>query len=141
LSTRDRWNLRCETLLAAVRLLAARFAVAALPLGWWRASLGLSGDHHPGAEGLSQARRLAAHVERAAWKLPGKSRCLAKAIALSWALRRAGINHSLVFAARPSGQRDQGDVLHAWVECCDAIILGELPGPWITVWRTCNARG
>ena len=115
---------------AAVLLLAARLLIAALPFRIWRAWLGGRADAAQPAD-ASAARRLAAQVERAAWRLPLVIKCLPQAMALSWLLRSAGIPHTLVFAARPPGHRDGHDDLHAWVEVADRIVLGDLPGPWL----------
>lgn len=50
---------------------------------------------------------------------------------LSWQLRRRAIAHRVVLAVRPPAMRGNDDTLHAWVECGDTIVLGELPGPWL----------
>lgn len=112
-------------------LIGARLLVAAVPMARWRRTLGSSAPGQP--EDAAAARRLAVHVERAAGRLPVTLRCLPRAIALSWLLRRAGIAHHLVIAARPAGQRDAEDALHAWIESDGVIVLGELPGPWLTI--------
>lgn len=62
-----------------------------------------------------------------------ESKCLPRAIALSRMLRRRGIAHRLVIAARPAGARNGADDLHAWIEMGGTIVLGELPGNWIQV--------
>lgn len=115
-------------------LVAARLLAMAVPFTWLRARLG----HHGGASAadLAEARRLAAHVNRAALRTGGLTRCLHRAMALSWQLRRRGIAHTVVLAARPAGQRGQDrDDLHAWLECGGMTILGELPGPWLELLR------
>lgn len=109
-------------------LCLARLLVAVVPFRFWRDRLGgRPGDSEDGAT----ARRLAAHIERGAWRLPLAITCLPQALALSWQLRRRRIGHRLVFAARPATARVSEDGLHAWVECASAIVLGELPGPWL----------
>ena len=107
---------------ARVLVRHARFAA-------WRARLGW-----PGLADQAQdlrARHLARHVERAAGRLPGTSKCLPQAMALSWMLRRLHIPHRVALMARPASARGGVDDLHAMVRCGDAIILGNLPGPWI----------
>lgn len=84
---------------------------------------------------LCEANRIARQVEWAAERLPFTSKCLPRAIALSWVLRRKRIGHAVVIAARPEHMRQAGDVLHAWVEVSGAKILGELPGPWVETLR------
>lgn len=111
-------------------LLVARTLVAAAPFARWRGRLGLAGEAGP--EAVAAARRWAGHVERAAARLGLPLRCLPRAMALSWLLRRRGIAHRLVIAARPEGEhRESGDALHAWIECGERTVLGELDGPWI----------
>lgn len=112
-------------------LCAARLTVAAGGIARWRARLGWAGIAGP-AEQIA-ARRLAAHVERGAGRLPFASKCLPQAIALSRMLRRRRIAHRLVIAARPADRRGGSDDLHAWVECGDAIVIGDLAGPWLRV--------
>ena len=115
-------------------LLSARALVAAVPFGRWRRLLG----GRPGATATLDpraVRRLAAQVERAAWRLPLATKCLPRAMALSWLLRRAGQPHSVTLAVRPPDHRGSADDLHAWVAVGDTIVLGDLPGPWLTVLR------
>lgn len=118
------------TLRAMALLLAARLLVAAVPFRIWRKWLGGRADP-PYRVDVPAARRLAAQIERAAWRLPIAIKCLPQSMALSWLLRSAGMPHTLVFAARPPGHRDGNDDLHAWVEVADRIVLGNLPGPWL----------
>ncbi len=111
-------------------LLAARLLIAALPFRIWRGWLG----GRPGAARNADpvaARRFAAQVERAAWRLPFALKCLPQAMALSWLLRGASMPHTLVFAARPPGHRGASDDLHAWVEVAGKVVIGDLPGPWL----------
>lgn len=138
MSAADTWQARQRTLAALALLCAARLLVALVPLKLWRGSVGGRPDCAAVTD-LNVAKRLAAHVERASWRLPVAIKCLPRAIALSWQLRRRGLCHSVVFAVRPPLQRDQDDTLHAWVECGGAVIIGELPGPWITVHRQGSA--
>lgn len=131
------WPLRRRTLEAMAWLCLARLAVAVLPFSWWRRTLG------PGPAPRSdpdKARRLAAHLARAAWRLPFATRCLPQAMALSWMLRRRGLDHVLVIAARPPGQRGDEDRLHAWLAVGDQVLLGELPGPWLELYRAPSSR-
>ena len=111
-------------------LLAARLLIAVVPFRIYRDWLGGRADARQPAD-VKAARRLAAQVERAVWRLPLVIKCLPQSMALSWLLRSAGMPHILVFAVRPPGRRDGSDDLHAWVEVTDRIVLGELPGPWL----------
>jgi len=130
LSAADAWAGRWQTLSAMLLLCRARLLIALVPLGHWRDSLGLEGGiSDPG--GQIAARRLAAQVARAATRLPFRTRCLPRAMALSTMLRRAGIAHTLVFAVRPRAWTGPQERLHAWVEREGERLVGDLPGPWI----------
>lgn len=110
--------------------MAARLLIASVPFRIWRGWLGGRSDSALSSD-TGAARRLAAQIERAAWRLPFAIKCLPQAMALSWLLQRAGSGHTVVFAVRPPGHRDGTDDLHAWVEVSDRIVLGDLPGPWL----------
>jgi Transglutaminase-like superfamily len=133
----DRTRSRLRTGLAGLYLIAARLMVALVPLRFWRTALGCQ----TGTVDLPVAKRLAAHVERAATLLPVETKCLPRAMALSRMLRSRRILHAVVIAARPASDRGGDTDLHAWVECGDVCILGELPGPWCPVLRQPPLRG
>jgi Transglutaminase-like superfamily len=134
LSVAEPWRRRGRTAEAIALLLLARAMVAVVPFANWRTRLGRTGETGPGQ--LESARRLAAHVERGAARIGLPLKCLPRAMALSWMLRRRRIAHRLVMAARPQAQREGAlDALHAWVECQGETVLGELEGPWIVVLR------
>lgn len=113
-------------------LCLARAAVALVPLSRWGPRLGLAAIDLKAVD-ARQVRQMAAHVERAAWRLPIKTKCLPRAMALSWMLRRRALAHQVVLAARPASARGGDDSLHAWVESGGQMVLGELPGPWLTL--------
>lgn len=118
------------------RLCWAQLLVSCIPFARWSATLGLDSarpEQRTGALGL--AREKAADVEWAASRLPFPTKCLPRAMALSWMLRRRGIAHSLVVAVRPDQLRQSPDALHSWVEVYGEKILGDLPGPWIETLR------
>jgi len=116
-------------------LCGARLAVAILPFSWWRVTLGGT-VHSPSADDeIARARCLAGHVEWAAKLLPFATKCLPRAMALSWILRSRGIAHCVIFAVRPAEQRGSDDQLHAWVDIAGQTIIGELPGPWVETLR------
>ncbi len=115
-------------------LLLARILVALVPFACWRGRLGLAGEADEGQFG--KARMLAAHVTRGAARIGLPLKCLPRAMALSWLLRRRGIAHHLIVAARPQASRANAtEPLHAWVECRGETVLGELEGPWLVVLR------
>lgn len=118
----------------------ARLVVVWLPFDRWRGSLGLAGDtSRPGSP--AEALFFAAAVERAAAWLPFTTKCLPRAMTLSWMLRREAIPHCVVIAARPAGLRGSHDGLHAWVEIKGTKVLGDLPGPWLETFRAGSASG
>lgn len=118
-------------------LCRAQVTVASIPFGRWRTSLGAA----TGRVAETEARQLAADVEWAAKRLPFETKCLPRAMALSWMLRRSHIAHSVIFAVRPPSMRASADALHAWVELDGAKILGDLPGPWIETARLAARAG
>jgi hypothetical protein len=116
---------------ALALLCRARLLIALVPFDRWRESLGNAAGHSSSAE----ARLLARQVERAAVWLPFETKCLARAVALSWLLRGRQIRHAIVFAIRPPALRDAPDALHAWLEIDGETIIGDLPGPWLETLR------
>ena len=113
-------------------LCRAQLLVGFVPLRRWSGSLGLADG---GEHGDSEARKLAAMVERAAERLPFHTKCLPRAMALSWILRSKNVAHSVVIAVRPQQQRHSNDALHAWINVGSTKVLGDLPGPWIETLR------
>ncbi|HVP05124.1 MAG TPA: lasso peptide biosynthesis B2 protein [Dehalococcoidia bacterium] len=64
-------------------------------------------------EDIQQAYLLARDVGAVARRLPRKARCLQRSLALSWMLRRRGMNSRLRFGVRNG---EQGIQAHAWIE-------------------------
>lgn len=131
-----------RTAQAMAALSLAQLTVTLVPLRHWRSTLGGSGKERQAepAAMAAEARRMAGAVERAAERLPFATKCLPRAVALSWLLRRSAIGHALVIAVRPPHLRDAADALHAWVKVDGAKILGESPGPWFETLRTGAGR-
>ena len=127
--------MRRRTGAALALLCAARLAVALVPFRMWRGTLGMAGADMPQAGDQTKAALYARHVERAAARLPFTTKCLPRAMALSWMLCHARLPHAVVFAVRPEGLRVDGDALHAWVEVAGKRILGDLPEPWHAAFR------
>jgi hypothetical protein len=117
-----------------VALSAARLIVATIPFKRWQNGLGGPVEAVPQMT-VADAASFAAHVEWAAKRLPFSTKCLPRAMALSWILRSRKIAHCVVFAVRPAELRGSNDQLHAWVEIGNEKIIGELPGPWIETLR------
>lgn len=130
------WQPKLRTAAATTRLCLAQLLVTWIPYNRWRHGLGFAtGRHDQPTSGLADARRLAADIEWAAKRLPFPTKCLPRAMALSWVLRRRRIGHALVIAVRPSQLRQSPDAMHAWIEVESEKILGDLPGPWIETLR------
>ena len=129
----ERWQSRARTAQALYALTLARFVVEFLPFERWRSRIG--GMQEATASDLDSSRRLAAHVDWAARLLPFEAKCLPRAIALSWLLRRKGLGHAVVIAVRPEELRPSRDALHAWVQVGQVKVMGDLPGPWIEAFR------
>jgi hypothetical protein len=117
------------------QLLWAQLLVMSIPFRRWRSGLGCAVGAADSEADLDAAVHLAADVEWAAKRLPLPTKCLPRAMALSWSLRRRSIRHVMVIAVRPSQLRQSSDAMHAWVEVGGRKILGDLPGPWIETLR------
>ena len=127
----ERRRSRLRTMEAMAALCAARLLVETIPFNRWRNLLGSTAEGAiPDPAKPEKAKRLAADVEWAAKKLPFATKCLPRAMALSWLLRRQGLAHAIVIAVRPADPQTRNR-LHAWVEIDGDRILGSLPGPWI----------
>ena len=128
------WLGRFKTATGMLALSIARLAVAFVAFERWRGTLGSTagarGSMPTSKAAAEDARRVARIVERAAQRLPFDTKCLPRAMALSWLLRRKAIGDSVVFAVRPTDLRNSTDVLHAWVEIDGSKIIGDLPGSW-----------
>jgi len=120
---------------AMAALTVARVMVATVGFKRWRLTLGGTAAGRASNLLAAEAYRIAAHVEWAARLLPFSTKCLPRAMALSWILRSRRIGHTFVFAVRPAPQRSLDDQLHAWVELAGKTIIGELPGPWVETLR------
>lgn len=118
-----RWRLRVAE--ASSLLVAAWVLVAVLKLVHWRQLLGPAGlEPARGAPPGPRERDLARAVLRADYRLPIDSKCLQRAMALHWMLRRRRLPSQLVIAAAPSADRGSLDHLHAWVESGGELLIG-----------------
>ncbi|HEX6741182.1 MAG TPA: lasso peptide biosynthesis B2 protein [Sphingomicrobium sp.] len=126
----EQWRGRLHTAQAMALLCWARLLVAFVPFDRWRGSLGSDGPAR-----LADAQHEAKLVEWAATRLPFTTRCLPRAMALSWMLNRQRLGHTVVIAVRAPDTRGSDDDLHAWVEVAGETIIGDLPGPWVETLR------
>jgi hypothetical protein len=133
MSLAQRWRARGDTLEAMVLLIVARLLIARVPFARWRGSLGRPvnaecGDPALRLETNLAARRLARAVDRAAARLPGESRCLARAMVLQWLLRQRGMAAAVVIGVRPGDARGEAlRDLHAWVVRGGEVLIGATP--------------
>lgn len=135
---------RRATLEAMTWLVLARFLIARVPFGHWRSWLGtpvapLADDPDLRLEANLAARRLARAVVRAAGRLPGRSRCLAQAMALQWMLRRRGLDGVLHIGVLPGSARGTLDDLHAWVVRHGEVVIGADAGPHHALFAAANS--
>ena len=128
-----RWRLLVAEALAL--LVLARLLVAGPPLGWWRRWLGpVSAVARADSPAVGD-RQLARAVERATQHLSGGAKCLPRAMALHWMLRRRQRPSQLVIAVLPGQVRGGVDDLHAWIETGGEILIGELDQPFRPIAR------
>jgi hypothetical protein len=126
------WRHRLRVAEAMLLLVVARFLVARVRFGLWRAMLGRTAQRREGAEAsageLALGEACALAVRRAARRLPG-SLCLPQAMALQWMLRRRGVASTVLLGAAGNGKRagKLGD-LHAWLELGGIALLDDGAG-------------
>lgn len=116
---------------ALVLLLWARLLVAIVPMRYWRASLGTIRDEQgagtPGpatwTEVPAELRRIVKAVERASLRLPITLRCLPRAMVVQWMGRRRNMDCTLRIGIEKGAEEE----LHAWVDCGQVILIGNLP--------------
>jgi hypothetical protein len=135
LPPREQWRSRVRTARAIVSLTLARALVAGVAFKRWRQTLGYRSTAEVTERDLAESRALAVRLESAAKHLFGTTKCLPRAMALSWALRQRKIGHVVVFAVRPSRLRGSGEDLHARVDVRGTTVLGDLAGDWGEVLR------
>lgn len=128
----DRMLFRIKVLRAMAYVVMARLLVRFVPLVKWRDSIGvLLGAEQAFAmqvAPMQQSARIAVQsfvdqIDRACLRLPGNSRCLPRAVALGWLLRRRSMPLLTVIAFSKS-DRTGDDAYHAWVECGGEMLIG-----------------
>lgn len=137
------WQGRAATAEAMAWLAFARLLVARVRFGRWRPWLGTPvapqvGDATLRLDTNLAQRRLARAVLRAAERLPGQSRCLARAMALHWMLRRRGLGGVLHIGVLPGEARGTLDDLHAWVTRSGEVLLGADDNPHSPLFAVAN---
>lgn len=117
---------RAMALEAAVWLTLARLLVHHVPMRHWRrhleAAAGGSGD--AGQQPLGRA--VGRMVRRVARRLPFEARCLPRAMAAQWMLRRRGVSGRLwIGVRRPAPERPLD--YHAWLTVDGESVIGGRP--------------
>lgn len=134
------WRWRAWVAEAMLLLTLARLLVALFRLKLWRGLLGDTLESAgTGEPPTARAQALAAAVERGAARLPFACKCLPRAMALHWMLRRRGLPSELVITVLDPTYRgakdDGGEDLHAWVEAGEAILIGAIDRPFVPLAR------
>lgn len=117
LSARD-WSLVAE---AGLALTVASLAIAIVPFRRIARSLSRSplGDR-PGADAAALRVRWA--IEACAWRLPWKTVCFQKGLALHWMLRRRGVDSRLHYGVAQNA--GLGLRAHVWVSLSGETVIG-----------------
>jgi hypothetical protein len=125
------WRWRGQVAEAMAWLTLSRLAVSFVPFRLWRRLLGriVTSSARPCADPCV-ARRLAASVERGALRLPFRTKCLPRALALHAIMRRRGMPALLVIGVLDSQRRGALEDLHAWVETDNGILIGAIAEPF-----------
>lgn len=106
--------------------------VAVAPFNRWEAWLGRRiRPDAPGPAPISAAdalrsRRAGRAVDQAARYLPLELKCLPRAMALQWMLKRRRIPARLLIGVLPASERGSTDDLHAWVVAGKETVIGDL---------------
>lgn len=130
------WRWRLLVAEAMALLAIARGLIALFRLNLWRGLLGEPLDEaHATPPPSKRARLLAAAIERGAVRLPFTCKCLPRALALHWMLRRRGLPSQLVITVLDPAYRGEGENLHAWVETGGAILIGAIDRPYVPLAR------
>lgn len=137
-SSQADWQLaarhRARVAEAAVCLLVARLAVGLAPFRTWQATVGAPptvAGSAISAEDALRARRVGRSATRAAERMPFACKCLPRAVAVQWMLRRRAIPAELVIGYHAAAE----EPLHAWVEVGGAIVIGAHDAPYREIIR------
>lgn len=116
---------RALALEAALALAAFQLALALVPFRWIAGRLGTLGADSPATAEPGQdawALEVRWAIAAAGRRLPWPSRCLARALAGWWMLRRRAVPITLHFGVAATG--DGPFQAHAWLRCGTRVVCG-----------------
>ena len=116
------WLLLAEAL---ATLAVASLAIAVLPFRKVAAAASSPGRKAHPARDRSVARALWA-VQAWAWRVPWRTVCFQRGLALHWMLRRRGIDSVLLYGVRRDGE---GLAVHVWVDVDGETVIGGAEAP------------
>ena len=132
-SLRLLWRHRARVIEALAWLLLSRALIGLAPFQRWEPWLGkrvpVAPEPNPAPSNPAtslRARRIGRAVDQAANRLPMVMKCLPRAMATQWMLRRRKVASRLLIGVLPPGQRGTADDLHAWVVVGTETVIGEL---------------
>lgn len=115
------WWKRMLAVEAALWLLLARLFVGRVPMRYWRldADTGANGGGGSSRSGLAVGWA----VRRVANRLPFETKCLPRALAAHWMVRRRGGASCVVFGVRRAAPERRPEY-HAWLVMDGATVIG-----------------
>jgi len=135
------WKARFLTVEAMSWLLVAWLLIHGSRFGRWRQHLGrvqtqAGNDDEPDR----RHHYLANVVSRGAMRMGMPQKCLPRAMALHWMLRRRRVRATLVIGMLGRHERGTLDDLHAWVEMSGETIIGDVGQPYSVIARFAYPR-
>lgn len=113
------WRKRMLAMEAAAWLALARLIVGRVPMRYWRLDAGADGA----ASASSSAPTVGWAVRRVARRLPFETKCLPRALAAHWMLRRRGGASRVVFGVRRAAPERHPEY-HAWLVIDGETVIG-----------------
>ena len=116
---------RGDALEAALLLLVSRLLVDHVRMPWWRRWVDIEAGAEPPAvercgDGAAGVGRI---VRKVAPRLPFSTRCLARAMAAHWMLRRRGVASRVALGVRRATPAGGALEYHAWLATADGVAV------------------
>lgn len=115
------WRKRALAVEAAVWLALARLFVGRVPMRYWR--LDAAADAGRAGRAARSAPAVGWAVRRVADRLPFETKCLPRALAAHWMLRRRGGASRVVFGVRRAAPERRPEY-HAWLVMDGETVIG-----------------